>query len=68
MSEERTNLSAQEELMRDFLRKVPNYRENPYYKKISRKHRLLTWLLLHRMRLSVHILMTANNRLKDKRI
>ena len=59
---------AQEELMQDFLRKVPNYRENPYFQKISRKHRLLTWLLLHRMRLGVHILMTANNRIKDKRI
>ncbi|MCR5577267.1 MAG: glycosyltransferase [Oscillospiraceae bacterium] len=59
---------AQEILLRDFLEKVPDFRENPYVKKISRKHRLLTWLLLHRMRLAVHVLMTMNNKLKDKRV
>ena len=68
----RVNLSdwrsdVQEELMRDFLSKFPDFRKNPYVRKMSRKHKLLTWLLLHRFRLTVHLIMTANNRLKDKR-
>ena len=55
---------VQEELMRDFLRRFPDYRRNPYIRKISAKHKLLTFLLLHRMRRSVHILMTLNNKLR----
>ncbi len=59
---------AQEELMRDFLQKVPDYRSNPYVRRSSRKHKLLAWLLLHRMRLAVHILMSGNNRMKQKKV
>ena len=59
---------AQEELMRDFLQKVPDYRSNPYVRRSSRQHKLLAWLLLHRMRLAVHILMSGNNRMKQKKV
>ena len=38
---------VQEELMRDFLQKVPDYRSNPYVRRSSRQHKLLAWLLLH---------------------
>ena len=58
---------VQEELMRDFLEKFPNFRENPYVKGMSRGHRLLTFLLLHRMRLSVHLIMKLNNLVKGRR-
>ena len=59
---------VQEELMADFLGKFPDYRENPYVKGMSRQHKLLDFLLRHRMRGIVHLLMTLNNRMKDKKI
>ena len=59
---------VQGELREDFLRKFPEYRSNPYIQTMSRKHKLLSFLLMHRMYLSVHILMKLNNKLKNKRI
>lgn len=59
---------VQEELMRDFLQKFPNYRENPYVKNMSPQHKLLDHLLRRRMRLSVHVLMKLNNWIKDKKV
>ncbi len=58
---------VQEELMRDYLQKFPDFRENPYVRRISKGHRLLTFLLLHRMRLSVHLIMKMNNLIKRGR-
>jgi glycosyltransferase involved in cell wall biosynthesis len=58
---------VQEELMRNFLEKFPHYTENPYVQRMSRRHRLLTRLLMHRRRFAVHLLMKANNFLKTKR-
>ena len=58
---------VQEELMRDFLQKFPDYRKNPYVKAMSFQHKLLDRLLRQRMRLCVHLLMKLNNRLKDKK-
>lgn len=55
---------VQEELLQDFLQKYPDYRKNPYIQKISAKHKLLSFLLLHRMRGCVHLLMTLNNKLR----
>lgn len=60
------NSPVQETLMRDFLEKFPHFRENPYVRGMSRGHKLLTFLLLHRMRLSVHLIMKLNNRLKGR--
>ena len=57
---------VQEELLVDFLQKCPDFRDNPYVRKIPPKHKLLTWLLLHRMRLAVHVLMRLNNRAKNR--
>ena len=59
---------VQEELMQDFLQKFPDYRQNPYVKKMSRQHKLLDYLLRKRMRGIVHLLMTLNNRVKDKKV
>ena len=58
---------VQEELMRDFLKKFPDFRENPYVRSSSKGHKLLTFLLLHRMRLSVHVIMKLNNLVKRGR-
>ena len=57
---------VQEELLVDFLQKCPDFRDNPYVRRIPPKHKLLTWLLLHRMRLAVHVLMRLNNRAKNR--
>lgn len=59
---------VQEELMQDFLKKFPDYRENPYVQAMSRQHKLLDQLLRRRMRLSVHVLMKLNNWIKDKKV
>ena len=59
---------VQETLLQDFLQKVPDWRENRYIRSISLKHRVLTWLLMHRLRLCVHILMKLNNLLKNKKV
>ena len=57
---------VQEVLMCDFLKKYPNFRANPYVRSMSRGHKLLTFLLLHRMRLSVHLIMKLNNLVKGR--
>ncbi len=59
---------VQGELARDFLEKFPDYKSNPYVGSMSRQHKLLSFLLVHRMYLGVHILMKLNNRLKNKRV
>lgn len=59
---------VQETLLRDFLKRAPDWRENPYVRALPFKHRLLTWLLMHRMRFAVHVIMKANNRIKDKKV
>ena len=59
---------VQEELMTDFLRKFPDYKNNPYVRSMGIKHKLLSFLLMHRLRLSVHVLMKLNNKLKDKKV
>lgn len=57
---------VQEELMKDFLRKFPGYRDNPYVKRMSAQHKLLCFLLMHRRRFTVHVLMKMNNLIKNK--
>jgi glycosyltransferase involved in cell wall biosynthesis len=62
------NSPVQDELMNDFLCKFPDYKSNPYVKSISSQHKLLSFLLMHRLRLSVHVLMKLNNKLKNKQL
>ena len=57
---------VQEQLMRWFLQIFPNWRDNPYVKALSGKHRLLTELLVHGKRKSVHMIMKLNDRAKNK--
>lgn len=59
---------VQDKLREDFLGKFPNYASNPYVRTMSRKHKLLTTLLMHRQYLAVHIIMKLNNRLKVKKV
>ena len=57
---------VQEQLMQWFLQSFPNWRDNPYVKGLSAKHRLLTELLMKRKRQSVHMIMKLNDRAKNK--
>ena len=59
---------AQDKLREDFLGKFPRYASNPYVRTMSRKHKLLTTLLMHRQYLTVYIIMKLNNRLKAKKV
>ena len=53
--------AVQELLLTDFLQKCPDFRENPYVRRMPMKYRLLTFLILHRMRFCLHGIMTLNN-------
>lgn len=57
---------VQDELMEDFLNKFPDFQRNPYVRTMSAQHKLLTFLLLRKCRLSVNLLMRMNNTLKHK--
>ena len=56
-----------EKLMQWFLSHFPQWRENPYLRDMSPKYRLLTGLLMKRMRRSVKLIMGVNDRAKNKR-
>lgn len=56
----------QETLLQWFLKVFPNYRENRYIRGMGGKHRLLTALLVRRMRQSVHIIMRLNDLVRGK--
>lgn len=58
------NSPVQELLLTDFLKKCPDFQENPYVKQIPPKYRLLTWLLLHRRRRAVNLVMRLNKKFK----
>ena len=57
---------VQEVLLTDFLQKCPDFLDNPYVKQIPPKYRLLTFLLLHRRRRAVNLVMRLNKRLKHQ--
>ena len=51
---------VQDELLRDFLDKFPQFQENPYIKNGSRKYRFLLQLILKRKHWLLHQVMRAN--------
>lgn len=57
---------AAERLRLDFLTRFPNYRDNPYIQRQPMKHRLLTYLLMHRMTGAVSFIMKLNGKMKNK--
>lgn len=59
---------VQETLLRDFLKKAPDWRENRYVRALPLRHRVLTALLMRRRRLCVHMLMKLNNLVKNKKV
>lgn len=55
------------ELVRDFLGKFPNWRENPYVRGMGKKHRLLVDLSMAGRFGAVRALMTLNNRVRGRK-
>ena len=54
------NSPVQDALLEDFLRRFPNWRENPYIRRWPGKHRLLAALIVKKRRRLLHLLLTAN--------
>ncbi len=57
---------VQDELLEDFLRRFPDWEENPYAKRMPARYRLLLRLILGRRRGAVNLLMRANNIVRRK--
>ena len=57
---------VQEQLRDDFIRRFPDYRKNPYFRRAPKKYRLLEILIRRRQWRAVHLLMTANNRVNGR--
>ena len=57
---------VQDALYADFLSKFPAYQENRYIKDMSAKYKLIHFLIRHRLRACLHIVMSANNIIKGK--
>lgn len=54
----------QDRLLEYFLQRFPDYRKNRYVRTAPKKFRLLDYLITHRMRGAVHLLMSANDKLR----
>ena len=57
-----------EELRRDFLRKFPNFWNNPYVKRMPLKHKFLLELIADRLQISLSLAMKLNNLVRRKKL
>lgn len=57
---------VQEKLLQWFVTRFPDWRREPYLRTLAPKYRLLSFLLMHRMRRSVHLIMKLNDVKKNK--
>ena len=62
------NSPVQDRLTEDFLRRFPDWRENPYLQSYSRTYRLLLRLITGKHRRALHLLILANELRKRKNI
>ncbi len=58
--------TVQDELRQDYLKNFPEYTKNIYFRNAPTKYRLLAFLIRKRRWRPVHLLMTANNRVKGR--
>ena len=58
--------AVQDELFEDFRNKFPEYRKNPYLDTMSRKYKLILFLIEHKMYFELNLLMKVNNKIKGK--
>ena len=60
------NSNVQDELYADFVGKFPDYRENCYIKEMGAKYKLIHFFIRRRLRMCLHMVMSANNTIKGK--
>ncbi len=60
--------SIQDALLEDFLARFPNFRDNPYVRRMPKKYKLLTDLIVQKRRFALHSLMKLNRVVKRKGI
>ncbi len=56
------------QLQENFISKFPDYLKNPYINSMSKKYRLLVFLLRNKLWIFVHLIMKANTILKSKNV
>lgn len=71
-STDRVNLidaksDIQEQLLKYYTEKFPDYKNNPYVQKMSGKLKLLHFLIVHRQRDALHLVLCANERIRKKK-
>ena len=57
---------VQAQLLAWYRKEFPGYKDNPYFKKIPAKLKLIHFLISHRMYSALNLLLTANNKIKHK--
>lgn len=57
---------VQDALYEDYLNKFPDYLKNPYVQGMSKKYKLIHFLIRHKLRLCLHTVMNLNNKIKGK--
>ena len=57
-----------EELRRDYLRKFPNFWQNPYVKQMPIKYKFLLELISDRLQISLSLAMKLNNLARRKKL
>ena len=57
---------VQDQLLEDFLRRFPDFQQNPYVQGMSEKYKLLINLITHKRRRALHAVMRLNDIVKRK--
>lgn len=60
--------SVQDTLLDDYLAKHPDYKSFEFFPRLSMTHRLIHFLVIHKMRRILHLLIIANNFIKRKKL
>lgn len=60
--------AVQDTLLCDYLEKHPNYKNCDFFSRLSFSHRLIHFLVIHKMRRTLHLLILANNFIKRKKL
>lgn len=59
---------VQDTLLYDYLKKHPDYMNYDFFAGLSFNHRLIHFLVIHKMRRTLHLLILANNFIKRKKL
>ena len=59
---------VQDLLLNDYLKKHPDYKSFRFFSELGFTHRLIHFLVIHKMRRTLHLLILANNLIKRKKL